>query len=380
MRWLFGVIILISLLAAGCGGASDVEDAQVEDAQTVSTSDAESPTAAGGGESEMTDGGGDAEAPTVALIVHFQSPFTEQIADGARTAADEFGAELIVSGPPQFDAPAAIGMWTDAVAADAQGGAVVPFPEDVWQRTIDDSIASGVPMVALNVPAPESDIPLYVGVNEVEIGRQMGQAAIDDLGDDTEGSFVVGNCAPGVQVLDDRVDGVKEIVEQSAPGITVEGGFDTTADPASNFSAWEALVQRYPDAVAYIGVCDPDLPNLIRLKERDPNAEYAIVGANFVPETIQGLKDGVATASVGQSPFMQGYVPIRAVLEQLVNGQEVPEGWIDSGVEVVTPEGVEALEERESSMETTLEYYLPLAEDIFSDLENSVRPLSEYGQ
>lgn len=128
---------------------------------------------------------------------------------------------------------------------------------------------------------------------------------------------------PGVQVLDDRVDGVKEIVASEAPGITVEGPFDTTADPASNFSAWEALMQRYPDALAYIGVCDPDLPNLIKLKQRDPEADYAIVGANFVPETIQGLKNGIGTASVWQSPFMQGYVPIRAVLEQLVNGEEV---------------------------------------------------------
>jgi ribose transport system substrate-binding protein len=189
----------------------------------------------------------------------------------------------------------------------------------------------------------------------------------------------VGNCAPGVQVLDDRVDGIKEIVEREAPGITVEGAFDTTSDPASNFSAWEALLQRYPDALAYLGVCDPDLPNLIKLKAREPGADYAIVGANFVPETIQGLQEGIATASVGQSPFMQGYVPIRAVLEQLVNGNEIPEGWIDSGIEVVTPDEVDELAAREASKEATLEHYLPIAEEIFADLDSAVRPLSEYG-
>lgn len=78
-------------------------------------------------------------------------------------------------------------MWENALAAGAEGDAVVPFPADVWQRTLDDAIADGIPVVALNVPAPESNVSLYVGVNEVEIGREQGQAALDAIGADAEG-------------------------------------------------------------------------------------------------------------------------------------------------------------------------------------------------
>jgi ABC-type sugar transport system substrate-binding protein len=164
------------------------------------------------------------------------------------------------------------------------------------------------------------------------------------------------------------------------PNVSVIGPIDVTFDPTENYSRWRSAVDANPGAIAYIGFCEDDLPNLVRIKQSDPKAAYQIAAIGVDPDGLKGIADGVALAAIGQKPFMQGYVAMRAMLMKLAAHQAVPHGWIDVGPETITAANVNAVADREASIASgfgpTRAYYDKEITAIFSDLDGHVQPYS----
>ena len=309
----------------------------------------------------------------IGFVIHVQIPFTAQIVDGAEVAAEESGVNMTVAGPTAFDPPQQVQIFEEVVLAGAEGVATVPFPEDTWQGPIERST---VPVLSFNVAAPAvTDIPVYVGEDSLDMGARVAQFLVDTIGADATGEVVVGNCGPGFLPLELRAQGIADRLADVAPGLTVLGPFETSSEPAANYAAWENLAIANPDAVAFMGICAQDLPNLAKLKA-DTGADYEILGVDLEPDALVAIKDGVALGTVGQSPYLQGYVPVRLLVQHLAGGADLPQGWIPVPLELVTAENVDAVIERESSLEKTIEYYQPLIDEIFANLDD-LRPISD---
>lgn len=380
------LLLALVLVIAACGGADDVgagdatEDTAAEEPLVTDTEGAtatesddgsDDPTeTADSGDQEWPVDGSDAE---IGFVIHVQIPFTAQIVDGAEVAAEESGAQLNVAGPTAFDPPQQVQIVEEVILAGAQAVATVPFPEETWTGPISDI---DVPVLSFNVAAPSiSEIPVYVGEDSLEMGSQLAELLAETLGAEATGDVVLGNCGPGFLPLELRAQGVTETLAELAPGLEVLGPFETSSEPAANFSAWESLSLANPDAVAFVGICAQDLPNLAQLKSSNAG-DYEILGVDLEPESLTAVADGVALGTIGQSPYLQGYVPVRILVEHLVTGSPIPEGWISVPLELVTDENVAEVTERENSPEMTREYYQQLIQDIFSGL-GDLPPISD---
>jgi hypothetical protein len=79
---------------------------------------------------------------------------------------------------------------------------------------------------------------------------------------------------------------------------------------------------------------------------------------------------------------MMGYVSMRSMLESIVNGTEMPRGWIDVGVEVVTAENAQAVADREATLadgpDRSLAYFQPEIDAIFADLPAAVQSFGAF--
>jgi ABC-type sugar transport system substrate-binding protein len=320
------------------------------------------------------------------MIPHFRGPYTEQIVEGSRAAADSVGAEFQTAGPTGIDPPGQIQDFRDVVAAGAKAVTVVAYPEDQWIRPIDDAAGSGVPVSTADVASPESEQTVHVGPRQQDLGKTLGEVVARELGRDARGEVVLGLCIPGLDVLEARTDAFKEVFAEQAPNVEVLGPFDVSDDPSENFSNWQRLVQTNEDALAFVGVCEFDLPSLVRIKDNDSGADYEIASIGINPEGLQGIESGTALAAVGQKPFFQGYVAMKFLLDEMARGNttpgDMPRGWIDSGAEVVTAENVDEIITREESLEEgyqeTLDYYKEDMDRILADPEAHIRPFDEY--
>ena len=130
-------------------------------------------------------------------------------------------------------------------------------------------------------------------------------------------TIVTGICIPSLGLIQARVSGFKKRIAEKMSSASVIGPIDVTFDPTENYSRWRSAVDANPGAIAYIGFCEDDLPNLVRIKQSDPKATYEIASIGVDPDGLKGIADGVALAAIGQKPFMQGYVAMRAMLMKL---------------------------------------------------------------
>jgi ABC-type sugar transport system substrate-binding protein len=318
---------------------------------------------------------------TVAALVHFQGPYTQQLMDGASAAAAECGAEIITGGPAAFDAQASVALFQDAVVAGADAIVTVAFPSEFWIRPIDEAVAQGIIVSTYDVESPASLQSVHTAPKQKDQGRSMAEVLAAALGDDASGQVISGICLPGLALIEARVTGFKERMAELLPNVEVVGPLDVSFDQTENFARWQEIVNNNPDALAHVGFCENDLPSLVRIKENDSNPDYEIMSIGINPDGLQGIADGVALGAIGQKPFMQGYVAMRVMLEALVAGEPAPRGWIDVQPEVVTIENVEAVTAREESLadgfEETQAYYQEEIDAIFEDLPAMVQSFGD---
>ena len=304
--------------------------------------------------------------------------FAQQMADGGEYAAAKFdGVELQVSGPPGVDGPAEVKLLQDLGRTAVDGIAVENLAPDLFVRPMSDLVRQERRLVAVDtVPLDGSDVTTYVGNDNVAIGRMLADEAIRLLGPDAGGTVVVGTTVPGVPVLDQRADGIKQAFAAKLPNVRVLGPFETKIEPTLNFGIWNGLVKANPRALAFLGTGDQDSYNLAKIKQEN-NGKYLTAGFDLNAATLRAVKDGTNFATLSPEHFMKGAVAIRMLAEAATKDKPLPEGWVDAGALLVTKDNVDEIIARQGSEPAKDKWFGPKLDEFFADLGAHTRPLNE---
>lgn len=329
-----------------------------------------------------------AERIKLGFVTHvIGNPFIQQIIDGANAAAKDLNVDLQVTGPEGGDADAQLKAVQTLRAAGVQGIAT-SVPGESMASGLNEIIDAGIPIVQFNLLITSVKAP-YVGERSVESGRILGDKVLEKLGGATAtGKVIIGNCFPGFPVLENRAKGVQESLAKAA-GIQILGPFDVKVAANENYAAWEALLAANQDAKALVGLCAPDIASLGKLQAANPNTPFVSGGYDLTAENLAEIKSGNAYVSLGQTPFMQGYLPIK-ILADTVRGISTVDlkagGFLDAGTEIVTADSVTEpynlppltfaqLEELAASPDKTRAYYQPLVDNQIANWATLLEPI-----
>lgn len=312
-------------------------------------------------------------------VLHGLNEFTQVIKKGAEEAARDYGAQIEVVAPSAFERPQeAIALFQGFVQKKVDGIAVVTNPGEVWTRPLEDAAKAGIPVMTANVaPLPTAEFGAWFGQDEYGSGVILAREMRRFLSAQgvRSGKVVVGICAPGVGVLVARYNGFKKGMEGS--GFTVTEPRDVTHDVTTNYSAWESQHNANPDMVAAVGLCSIDIPNMAKVKAR-AKARWLIGGYDLNIPTLEAIRDGVAQVTVGQHPYLQGYLPIRALVETLEGRLRIRQKWVNVGTEVVTKANVSTVFQRERDPQVMRQWYREHIRKNFPDLARLARPMPQW--
>lgn len=379
-RWLALPATMAILLAACSGGGATTAPGSDAPATAAPASDA--PTSAPATEAPQ-------ETVKIGFVTHvLGNPFIQQIIDGAEAAAKDLNVELQVTGPEGGDADAQLKAVQALVASGVQGIAT-SVPGESMASGLNEIIDSGIPVVQFNLLVTSVKAP-YVGERSVESGRILGAKVVEKLGGETAtGKVIIGNCFPGFPVLENRSKGVQESLA-AAPGLELVGVFDVKVAANENYAAWEALLSANPDAKALIGLCAPDIASLGKLQAANPTIPFVSGGYDLTAENLAEIKAGNAYVSLGQTPFMQGYLPVKMLADSIrgdVKNIDLSKGgFLDAGTEIVTADSVEEpydlpplsfadLEGIAASPEAARAYYQPLVDNQITYWSTLLEPI-----
>jgi ABC-type sugar transport system substrate-binding protein len=315
-------------------------------------------------------------APTLKIgyVLHGLNDFTQVIKRGAEDAGKALGVEVEVVGPSTFDATEAIGMFESMVQKKKDGLVVVPMPGEVWVRPIKEAVDAGIPVVTANITSEGSASEAWFGQDEYQSGVILAGELRKMLTAEgkTSGKLLAGVCKPGVAVLEERYKGFKKAIEGS--GFTVTDPKDVGTENTANYAAWENQATANPDMVAAVGFCSMDIPNLAKLKSRSAG-KWLIGGYDLNTDTLDSIKAGTTQISLGQNPYLQGYLPVLALVRHLRDKKPLPKGWVNVGTEIVTKENVNAIYPRETDRAAETKWYADYIAKNFGDLGALAKPL-----
>lgn len=274
------------------------------------------------------------------------NPYFAPTKAGAEDAGAQLGIEMLWTGVPDGNTVNQIAQFQQLVNTGYQAIVVVSFEPDAWVAPVKKAIEAGVVVLTSNNDAPASGRELYFGQDLVGAAVVQGQLLAKLAGG--KGKVAMTNCAPGSLALDQRIQGAKQGVTQG--GMEDVGVYNTNpADMASELATMQDILRAHPDLAAMMPLCGPDTAAAGLVRKNQGHA-LPIVGTDLLYQTLELIRDGFIDATVGQQPYLQGYLPIMYAYQRVVLGApklDLPGGNYYLANEIVTKDNIDQFLVRE---------------------------------
>ena len=128
------------------------------------------------------------------------------------------------------------------------------------------------------------------------------------------------------------------LVFLGASAISFLAGAGQPIDQNDNFAHWQQLYAANHNAKAFVGLCAPDVTSLGKLYSQIGD-KLTTGGYDTTSANLAAIAAGHAYVTLGQNPFVQGYLPILMMYDAVVKHAKLTKGFIESGTEIVDAGG-----------------------------------------
>lgn len=274
--------------------------------------------------------------------------FASIVYNGAVQAAKDTGAKVdyVFSG---WSSERMIQQLREAVAAKPDGIAMMGHPGNAAIMPLaEEASKAGIKMMYQNVPVDEVTAKFgggYVGAQQNPQGRALGEESIRRFGLKSGDVAIVMSDWSQIERAERELGTLQVFEEAGIKVVKLQSPSDTGGDPNVAIPIITAAIAANPDAklIAYPG--GQPLGNAsvyMQAAGKDPG-DIVNIGFDTSPQVVQGFKDGWVQLTADQQPFLQGYMPILSLCQQVVYGLGAIN--VDTGAGFVTPDNYEAVAE-----------------------------------
>ncbi len=293
------------------------------------------------------------EPVRIGYVVHVTGiEFTAIVEEGARAAAEDYNVDLVFTGPPAVDHAAQIAEFDALLETDLDGIVFIAGDPSVWEEPVRRAIERGIIVLTADADAPNTDRLAFFGVDAYGLGQMLGEQVRALIGD--SGKIVLGECVIGPEPHVLREEGFRAAFE----GTDVEfvGPYETVCDATQNFNNWQSAYTANQDAAALVGLTAVETASLGRLKQ-DVGGDFVVASFDPGAEGLRQMMDGYVDVTVGQNPYLAGYLPVQAIARAVREGLAINPGVNLYPGELILPQDAEALIERESGGQARVAWY-----------------------
>lgn len=257
------------------------------------------------------------------LVTHGgDDPFFSVVNQGMKDAAELLGARadiVLANG----DLALELKRFDEAVAAGADGIAVVINDENAWDQPMANAIASGVPVIGIvdDDPAGELGSPrlFFVGQRGLISGHALGVRLFEEAKakgvDLSTAKVVMAAEIPGATYAQIRAGGLKDAMKEY--GVPDEN-FDMI-DVGVEKTIVEERMTSYlianPDTTLLTGAGGLATEMLAASLKGAGKAPGEVIAGGFdmAPGTLEGIENGYVTASIDQQQYLAGYLGVMSL-------------------------------------------------------------------
>ncbi|GAB6902114.1 substrate-binding domain-containing protein [Kineosporia succinea] len=286
-------------------------------------------TACASGSSSST-GSGDGDGIKIGFSqVTQQSPFYVELGQGAKDAAAKAGDEMYF-----VDANGDVTKQNDDIQDLITRGVKVLIINPVDPKGVAPGLAAAkaAGVKVISVDRPLDGAVTYVGRDNVEMGKLVGEQLLKSLGSGGGKVLEIQGDAGGT-VARDRSAGFNEALN-GAPGVTVVKGPYAEYIRSKAVTAMQDLLQSNPDVKAVYCHNDDMCMGVLQVLKENNRDDVKVAGVDGLMEAVKAVADGgqyVATAV--NDPQYEGQIAVDTAVK-VAAGESVPE-FIDAGTKLV---------------------------------------------
>jgi simple sugar transport system substrate-binding protein/ribose transport system substrate-binding protein len=253
--------------------------------------------------------------------------FGQVIKAGALAAGEEFGIDVEFVGPIGIKVDEQVAFIENAITKKVDGLAISNVNGEALNPMINKAIAAGIPTVTFNSEAAGSNRMGFFGQDLVNSGMVQADIVKEYMG--TSGKILIITGEAAASWSQDRERGVREGIAQY-PGIQIINTVSTGWEEQSQYAAIENAILANPDLTGIASLDAATTPATGLVLKRLGKTNIIHVGHDLVPQTLDNIKAGITKASLSQFPFMQGYLPVKALYESIMNKKPIES--VDTGI------------------------------------------------
>lgn len=257
------------------------------------------------------------------VLKNFNNAFWLQHVDGAEAAGADLGVTINTYAPSKpSNIEEQITIIEDIITKGVDCMVLAPANTDSIAVAVAALNDADIPVVYDNTRGSGGDFLAYAGIDNVAVGRQLGDYIAEQMGE--EGKLLMLEGIPGQSTSDLRTQGVKEAMEKY-PNIEVEyQPAHWELSEASDITT--AVLQKWPDLKAIIAAGSNMSEGAAEAaKTAGVDMDDIIIGSfDVTDQTKEALKNGSVDFTIDQQPYLQAYYSVGLCVQKL-NGVDVPQ-------------------------------------------------------
>jgi len=269
---------------------------------------------------------------TIAVLVKDSiSPGWRMLLDGAKKEGAQQKVKVIEYAPLQVqNLEEQVRQMEDAIQKKVDAIVVAPINPQGIIPAIEKANAAKIPVITSNSRAYGGKIETFVGVENYDGAKKLGEYMIKKVGGKGNVILIEGN--PAGQTNQDRVKGFKEaIAANSNIKLLAQQPAMFRRDQAMN--VMENLLQSHPKVDLVMALNDEMALGAVKAMEAAGRKGVLVSGFDAAPEGLEAITAKRLVATLDQDLHAQGGLGVRAAVDVL-NGKKIPD-WIKTGGEVV---------------------------------------------
>ncbi|WP_424768937.1 substrate-binding domain-containing protein [Paenibacillus sp. sgz302251] len=240
----------------------------------------------------------------VLISQELDNPYWRAIELGAREAADSYEIQLEYDGPFRINPDEQIRLLEKAIAAKADAIILQGINDPRYRVLIHEAVSQGIPVVTVDTDEPDSDRLTYVGTNNLEAGKQMGELIAEAADYQGQLAVLIGNEDAPNQLL--RLNGLRSVIARY-PNLTIVDVRSSNISRLQAAGQAEDILIHFPQVKYMAGLSALDGVGILEAAERSGANKLRIFAFDDLEDTLEGIREGKLEATIIQQPHEMGY-------------------------------------------------------------------------
>ncbi|GAB7054527.1 hypothetical protein JCM16163A_12730 [Paenibacillus sp. YK5] len=240
----------------------------------------------------------------VLISQELDNPLWRAIEQGAKEAAAAYGMTLEYMGPFRINPAEQIKLLEKSIAAKADAVLIQGINDPYYRTLIDKAMNQGIPVITVDTDEPGSRRLSYVGTDNLEAGKKMGELVVQAAGGQGSIGVLLGKAEADNQRM--RLEGFRSVISRY-PELAIVDVRSSNISRLQAAGQTEEMLLSHPQIRYLVGFSALDGPGMMEAVERVSPQGVSIFAFDDLEETKEGIRQCRIVSTIVQQPHEMGY-------------------------------------------------------------------------